>query len=91
MNVIENLANEKDENMENNNNIIENSAPSEYYRENDSNSESENKAKEIDLLWQTFKSPQFNTNSTFAHVFCGFILGGCCYGSCYFLIYNVCA
>ncbi len=75
MNVIENLANEKDENMKNNNNINENSAPSEYYRENDSNSESENKAKEIDLLWQTFKSPQFNTNSTFAHVFCGFILG----------------
>ena len=76
MDVIENLANDKYNDYENsqytNNNDY--SAPSEYYRE--INQESiNNKSKEIDLLWQTFKSAQFNTNSPFMHVLGGFILG----------------
>lgn len=75
MDVIESLANEiQTENIQ-----YENSGdytPREYYRDaNTENSQQNNKSKEIDLLWQTFKSAQFNTNSTFVHVLGGFVLG----------------
>ena len=74
MDVFENLANEGaieyNQAPEQNNDY----APSEYYRESE-NSHVDNKSKEIDLLWQTFKSAQLNTNSTLAHVLTGFVLG----------------
>lgn len=74
MDVIENLANEApieySQNVEPQNDY----APSEYYRETEKSSV-DNKSKEIDLLWQTFKSAQFNTNSPFMNILGGFILG----------------
>lgn len=75
MDVIENLSNEEPKDNNESDNQQENYTPGEYHRENNYEEDNENKAKEIDLLWQTFKSPQFNTNSTFVHVFLGFISG----------------
>ena len=43
----------------------------EYYSEDDN----ENKSKEIDLLWQSFKTAQFNTQSPLMNGIAGFILG----------------
>lgn len=34
-----------------------------------------NKSQEIDLLWQSFKSAQFNTNSPLMYILTGFIIG----------------
>lgn len=34
-----------------------------------------NKSQEIDLLWQNFKSVQFNTNSPLMYILTGFIIG----------------
>ena len=48
--------------------------PSEYHREAENNSV-DSKSKEIDLLWQSFKSAQFNTKSPVMHWIGGFILG----------------
>ena len=74
MDIIENLANETPTEYTPKAETDSYNAPSEYYREIDKNS-TDNKSKEIDLLWQSFKSAQFNTNSTFMHVLSGFILG----------------
>ena len=74
MNVIGNLASETPTDYNQYVNNSEYSAPSEYYREVN-NTSTNNKSKEIDLLWQTFKSAQFSTNSAFMHVLGGFILG----------------
>lgn len=67
MEVIENLSKEND------------SVPSEYVRpeeeEKTPTDTIENKAQEIDLLWQTFKSTQFNTNSPMAYISMGFVSG----------------
>ena len=48
------------------------SAPNEYVRTGE---KEDNKSQEIDLLWQTFKSAQFNSNSPASYVICGFIFG----------------
>lgn len=55
----------------------ENDAPNEYLRpEATPKPEPRNtKSQEIDLLWQTFKSAQFNTNSPWLQVAGGFLLG----------------
>ena len=74
MDIIENLANETPTEYTVHTDSDSYNAPSEYYRETERNS-ADNKSKEIDLLWQTFKSAQFNTNSTFMHVLGGFLLG----------------
>ncbi len=48
----------------------------EYVRPEDETSGVDSgKAQEIDLLWQNFKSTQFNTNSPTAYVLMGFCLG----------------
>jgi len=73
MNVIENLSNETPTDYSQNTEIND-YTPSEYYREAE-NREIDNKSKEIDLLWQTFKSAQFNTKSPAMHWLGGFILG----------------
>ncbi len=74
MDIIENLANETPTEYAPKAEADSYNAPSEYYRETDKNG-ADNKSKEIDLLWQSFKSAQFSTNSTFMHVLGGFILG----------------
>ncbi len=75
MNMIENLAND-DTNYNPEYNMQSDNTPGEYYRETRNPAPaSANKSQEIDLLWQTFKSAQFNTNSTFMHVLFGFLLG----------------
>ena len=70
MDVYENLAREQQ---------LESSSLGEYYRPDDTSSSQEveysSKSKEIDLLWQNFKSTQFNTNSPFANLFIGFVAG----------------
>ncbi|MBP3821419.1 LysM peptidoglycan-binding domain-containing protein [bacterium] len=71
--VIENIAQE--ESMNNNYKEEENYLPREYVREDKSSSERDNKSQEIDLLWQTFKSAQFNTNSPIIQIVGGFFLG----------------
>jgi hypothetical protein len=67
MEVIENLAKEQEPQ----------DTLGEYVRPNDTASESEksNKAQEIDLLWQTFKSTQFTTNSPTAYILLGVGIG----------------
>lgn len=69
MEVIENLAKEQE---------LENGL-GEYVRPEEitplQNSEESSKAQEIDLLWQNFKSTQFNTNSPTAYILLGFIIG----------------
>lgn len=48
----------------------------EYVRpEDETESADTNKAQEIDLLWQNFKSTQFNTNSPTAYILLGFGIG----------------
>ncbi len=37
--------------------------------------EKENRLKEIDLLWQSFKTSQFNTKSPFAYIMLGVLIG----------------
>ena len=73
MDVIENLANETQTDYSQSSEQNSDYTPSEYYRETDNRSD--NKSKEIDLLWQTFKSAQFNTKSPIMHWIGGFILG----------------
>ncbi len=71
MEVIENLAKENDTA----------GLPGEYVRPQEiedaiaSENAAANKSQEIDLLWQTFKSSQFNTNSPVAQVSLGFVSG----------------
>lgn len=72
MEVIENLAKDQEAN----------GLLNEYIRPEDlevnkesENADSSNKAQEIDLLWQNFKSMQFNTKSPAAYISLGFILG----------------
>ncbi|MBR1461416.1 hypothetical protein IJ596_07300, partial [bacterium] len=69
MDVIENLSNDEymyeeiDEDVQNPE--VED-APDEYLRSE--SDERNSKSKEIDLLWQTFKTSQFNTNSPVVYV-----------------------
>ena len=49
--------------------------PNEYVRTTDRNNYTESKSQEIDLLWQSFKSAQFNSNSPLMHVLGGFLAG----------------
>lgn len=67
MEVIENLAKEQEAG----------GLPNEYVRPENIESSGENsgKSQEIDLLWQTFKTTQFNTNSPIAYIIMGFISG----------------
>lgn len=68
MEVIENLAKDQDSN----------GLPNEYVRPEDietPKSENDSKAQEIDLLWQTFKTTQFNTKSPLAYMTGGFLVG----------------
>lgn len=68
MDVIENLAREQQ---------TEDSM-GEYYRPDEifeENLDSTNKSKEIDLLWQNFKTTQFNTNSPIVNITVGFVAG----------------
>ncbi len=68
MEVIENLAKEQEE-----------GSLGEYYRPDEitqlKEEEYSSKSKEIDLLWQNFKTTQFNTNSPMAYITLGFIIG----------------
>lgn len=74
MEVIEHLA--KDQQLEEN-------SVGEYYRPEDVENEHkcechcdcESKDKEIDLLWQNFKSPQLASNSPMIHISIGFVIG----------------
>ena len=77
MDVIESLSNDQYDYSDIENEMIQNpevdDAPDEYLR---SEAEDKNsKSKEIDLLWQTFKTSQFNTNSPIVYIIEGFILG----------------
>lgn len=67
--VIENLSKEQEMN----------NIPGEYVRPEEEASQettsSSNKSQEIDLLWQTFKSSQFNSNSPAVYLFGGFVAG----------------
>lgn len=73
MEVIENLAKEQEES----------GLPGEYVRpdeiENSNNKTKENElnamSQEIDLLWQNFKTNQFNTNSPIMNIIIGIIIG----------------
>lgn len=70
MEVIENLAKEQEES----------GLPGEYVRPDEietSNKENEQNAmsQEIDLLWQNFKTNQFNTNSPIMNIIIGIIIG----------------
>lgn len=49
-------------------------APSEYVRAQEAEDE-DSKSQEIDLLWQTFKPAQFNSNSPAAYIIGGLITG----------------
>lgn len=73
MDIIENLANETPTDYSQNSDTND-YTPSEYYRETENNSV-DNKSKEIDLLWQSFKTAQFNAKSPAVHWIGGFILG----------------
>ncbi len=74
MDIIENLANETPADYNQYSYNSDYSAPSEYYREV-AETPVNNKSKEIDLLWQTFKSAQFSAKSPAMHWLGGFILG----------------
>lgn len=67
MEVIENLAKDQEAG----------GLPNEYVRPENIESANENssKSQEIDLLWQTFKTTQFNTNSPIAYISLGFASG----------------
>lgn len=67
MEVIENLANSQ------NSEVGEYVRPVEDLNENESDLAS--KSQEIDLLWQSFKSVQFNTNSPLAYISLGIVIG----------------
>ena len=51
----------------------------EYIRQQDEDTEHNssiiNKSQEIDLLWQSFKGAQFNTNSPLVYILTGFVIG----------------
>lgn len=71
MEVIENLSKEEQET---------NSLPEEYVRPEEqekqiTESNNNSKAQEIDLLWQSVKSVQFNTKSPMAYIATGFLSG----------------
>lgn len=68
MEVIENLAKEQEEGG-----LGEYVRPDEIMHMQDD--EPCSKAQEIDLLWQNFKSTQFNTNSPTAYILLGFLIG----------------
>ena len=70
MEVIENLAKNQD-----GSGIDEYVRPDEIADSSYSESSNGSKSKEIDLLWQSFKAPQFNSKSPIAYVLMGFIAG----------------
>ena len=57
----------------NTNETYSENAPEEYVRTQEE--QDDNKSKEIDLLWQTFKSAQFNSNSPAGYIITGIIIG----------------
>jgi len=66
MEVIENLAKEQDDS----------GLPGEYVRPDEINdSNNSGMSQEIDLLWQNFKTSQFNTNSPTLYLITGIIIG----------------
>lgn len=67
MDVIETLSKEQTDNT-----LID-----EYIRPEDENVSPEqvNKAQEIDMLWQSFKTAQFNSNSPAMYILTGFVIG----------------
>ncbi len=67
--VIENLAKEQ----QNEDSLGEYIRPDE--EESNHNASIINKSQEIDLLWQSFKSAQLNTNSPVIYILTGFIIG----------------
>ncbi len=72
MEVIENLAKEQDPNGLNEYvrpDVVESSSSDSF------SSMAQEKAQEIDLLWQTFKNSQFNTKSPVAYLSIGFVCG----------------
>lgn len=77
MNVIENLAGEEFVDYSQVE-AEENNTPNEYLRPEEEKQEkpiARAKSQEIDLLWQTFKGAQFNTNSPWMQIVGGFLLG----------------
>lgn len=79
MDVIENLANnEENYSYSEPSNVSDyDESPNEYVRSSERKYESSQnaKSKEIDLLWQSFKTAQLNTNSPLMHVLGGFCAG----------------
>lgn len=81
MEVIENLANNDDnysyqQPQTQSDYPVYDNIPNEYVRTSDTRREQqETKSQEIDLLWQSFKSAQFNSNSPLMHVLGGFLAG----------------
>ena len=79
MDVIENLANNEDNySYSESSNVSDyDESPNEYVRSSERKYESSRnaKSKEIDLLWQSFKTAQLNTNSPLMHVLGGFCAG----------------
>ena len=69
MEVIENLVKQQDAE----NDMGEYIRPVDY--EKSSSETGNSKAQEIDLLWQNFKTTQFNTNSPTAYILLGFLIG----------------
>ena len=67
MEVIENLSKEQEDS----------SLPGEYVRpdEINNNENSGSMSQEIDLLWQNFKTNQFNTNTPAVYIFIGILIG----------------
>lgn len=73
MGVIESLAGE--EFVDYSQDIEQDNSPEEYLRPETEDKQNHNKTQEIDLLWQTFKSAQFNTNSPAIQIIGGVLLG----------------
>ena len=76
MDVIENITNDENSSFEiRNENINQIETPEEYVRESGKETDKDFKSQEIDLLWQTFKSAQFNGSSPLLWCIGGFCSG----------------
>lgn len=75
MGVIENLANDENSYENNFQDYSEDNTPGEYVREEGYSNIADSKAKEIDMLWQSFKTSQFNTNSPLMCYIAGILTG----------------
>ncbi len=74
MDVIENLAGDAPIEDENIYEAETDNLPDEYLRP-EAQKHQDSKSKEIDMLWQSFKTAQFNPGSPIVSIFTGFILG----------------